>query len=308
MKLIISASNDAMTNEICAWLLFQKKPFVRLNMDNLIRDLYFNFDKEIFELTIEYEKYNLKNFESVYYRNGTIGFFQNYSESDENLITFFNEEIKSLKHFIYFLLEHLNIKIFGNLNNKEVNKLEVLMIAKKLGWKIPETHLLMKTNNIQNLNSEKEYINKSISEVMHIFHDNKLYLNYTKEVRLDEIDDDRDDKTPFFLQEKIKKYYELRIFFFEENVWAIATFDFSNEIDVRNNQTFDKKYLQYALSPQLNRKILLLSKTLNLNTGTMDILSANNEYYFLEVNPLGQFEDLNYFGGYDISRHIANCL
>jgi glutathione synthase/RimK-type ligase-like ATP-grasp enzyme len=47
---------------------------------------------------------------------------------------------------------------------------------------------------------------------------------------------------------------------------------------------------------------------LQLNCGTIDILKSGKEFYFLEINPLGQFQEVSYFGKYEIEKYIAEIL
>lgn len=45
MILLISDENDTMTDEICSWLLYQNKEFVRLNGNQHITKILFDFKR-----------------------------------------------------------------------------------------------------------------------------------------------------------------------------------------------------------------------------------------------------------------------
>ena len=48
---------------------------------------------------------------------------------------------------------------------------------------------------------------------------------------------------------------------------------------------------------------------IDLNTGSIDLLlTGKGDYYFLEVNPVGQFEWLNYYGNFFLEKKIAEEL
>jgi hypothetical protein len=50
-------------------------------------------------------------------------------------------------------------------------------------------------------------------------------------------------------------------------------------------------------------------KTLNLNTGSLDILKKKTgEYVFLEVNPVGQYGHPSHYGNYELGKVIAQWL
>lgn len=141
-----------------------------------------------------------------------------------------------------------------------------------------------------------------------IFVENELYLNYTREINLSNIQDERENIIPSLIQKKVNKIYEIRTFFFEKKIWAIATFDFSDNIDIRNMKDSEKKYLPCKLPIEIQRKIHKMAETLDLKCGTIDLIKSDSEYYFLEVNPLGQFHQVSYYGNYQIEKYIADLL
>ena len=61
------------------------------------------------------------------------------------------------------------------------------------------------------------------------------------------------------------------------------------------------------LLEELKDKLTEFMEVSNLDTGSIDlIVTPNNEYIFLEVNPVGQFEWLSTNCNYYIEKHIAN--
>ena len=56
-------------------------------------------------------------------------------------------------------------------------------------------------------------------------------------------------------------------------------------------------------------KLLKLMKKLGLNFGSIDMIKAKNgEYYFLEVNPVGQFGMVSHPCNFSIEKHLAELL
>ncbi|MDQ1857092.1 hypothetical protein [Chryseobacterium sp. WLY505] len=210
--------------------------------------------------------------------------------------------------FIYYYFKVNRVRVFGNLFTKEVNKLEVLFLAKSLGLKVPDTYILSRLDDLEQINMTHPYITKAVSEMKPIIVENDLYLNYTHEVDLSNIHDKKESIIPSLIQRKIDCFYEIRAFFFEKQIWAIATFDFSDNVDIRNIREKDKRYLPIALPSELIRKILKLAKNLDFKCGTVDLLKSHDDYYFLEVNPLGQFHQVSHYGNYQIEKHIADLL
>ncbi|MDR6461672.1 hypothetical protein [Chryseobacterium sediminis] len=297
-----------MTDEICTWLSYQNKEFVRLSENQHINKVFFDFENNVFKISIGEIEYKLDSFKSVFYRNGGVYYDTVTGEIDSNLVDFYNSELKSISEFIYYYFKINGVRIFGNLFTKEVNKLEVLFLAKSLGLKVPDTYILSRLDDLEQINMLHPYITKAVSEMKPIIVENDLYLNYTHEVDLSNIHDKKESIIPSLIQRKIDCLYEIRAFFFEKQIWAIATFDFSGNVDIRNIREKDKRYLPFELPSELKRKVLKLAKNLDLKCGTVDLLKSDEDYYFLEVNPLGQFHQVSHYGGYQIEKHIADLL
>lgn len=310
MILLISVDDDIMTDEICSWLSSKNKEFVRLNENQHITKVFFDFTNNIFKIYINNAEYILDDFTSVFYRNGGIYYstIREEVDVDVRLIDFYNSELKSVTGFILKYLKMNKVNIFGNLFTREVNKLEVLFLAKSLGLKIPDTYIVSDLKDFNEIDLSKKYITKSVSEMLPVFVENELYLNYTHEINFNQIQNKKEHIIPSLVQMKIDAMYEIRAFFFEEKIWAIAAFDFSKNIDIRNIKEQDKKYLSFKLSNDICNKIIKMCKMLGLKCGTIDLIKSNNDYYFLEINPLGQFHQVSYYGNYQIEKYIADLL
>jgi len=308
MILIISSENDTMTDAICSWLSFLKKSFVRLNENQIVNKVYFDFEQGVFNFSINNNDYQLSDFKSIFYRNGSIIFDKYKGEVDANLDFFYNTEFKAVTDFISYYFKANGCKIYGNFYKREVNKLEVLFLAKSLGLKIPDTYVISYLEDFAKINISNKYITKSLSEMQPIFVDNQLYLNYTCELDLEQIKFKNQNLIPTLVQKKIDRNFEIRLFFFNKNIWAIATFEFSDDIDVRNIIENNKKYHPYELPHEIKTKINKMAKLLNLNCGTVDLIKSDENFYFLEVNPLGQFHQVSYYGNYNIEKYIADLL
>lgn len=308
MILLISLDNDTMTDEICTWLSYQNKEFVRLSENQHINKVFFDFESNVFKISIGKIEYKLEDFKSVFYRNGGVYYDTITGEIDSNLVDFYNSELKSISEFIYYYFKVNQVRVFGNLFTKEVNKLEVLFLAKSLGLKVPDTYILSRLDDLEQINMSHPYITKAVSEMKPIIIEGDLYLNYTHALDLNSIHNKKENIIPSLIQRKIDCLYEIRVFFFEKQIWAIATFDFSGGVDIRNIKEKDKKYLPFVLPPELKRRILKLAKKLDLKCGTVDLLKSDEEYYFLEVNPLGQFHQVSHYGNYQIEKYIADLL
>lgn len=49
-------------------------------------------------------------------------------------------------------------------------------------------------------------------------------------------------------------------------------------------------------------------EALDLNCGSLDLIKSGSTYYFLEVNPVGQFGNLSFDCSYHLEKEIAEYL
>jgi glutathione synthase/RimK-type ligase-like ATP-grasp enzyme len=96
-------------------------------------------------------------------------------------------------------------------------------------------------------------------------------------------------------------------------MYSMAIFsqlDEQTKIDFRNyNYEKPNRCVPYKLPDYIEVKIEMLMNKLSLNTGSIDLVfTTDNEYYFLEVNPVGMFSPLTWPLNYTIEKDIAIFL
>ena len=114
-------------------------------------------------------------------------------------------------------------------------------------------------------------------------------------------------------QQYIPKKYEIRSFYLKGQFRSMAIFSQQNEktkLDFRNyDQERPNRNVPYNLPKSLEQKLHKLMLKLDINCGSMDIIvTPDDQYYFLEVNPFGQFQWLSKGCNYFLERMIAKNL
>ena len=86
--------------------------------------------------------------------------------------------------------------------------------------------------------------------------------------------------------------------------------DDQTKVDYRKyNLKTPNRVIPYQLPAEIEHKLALLNERLGLNTGSIDlIVDREGQFYFLEVNPTGQFQDLSESCNLSIDRRIAERL
>ena len=198
---------------------------------------------------------------------------------------------------------------------KARKKIFQLELARSMGFKIPRTIVTNNPLKVKKffLDCNRRIIFKAISCEFLDYGDKSFNIPTTLITadhfeRLELI-----RNIPSLFQECLDKAYELRVTVVGKKIFSIKIDSQSNQstmIDWRHPQFIDK--LSYSLSDlpkEISQKCLTMLKKLNLVFGAFDfVVDTNGEFYFLEVNPNGQWYWLEHLTGVSISDAIANIL
>lgn len=308
MILISSDVNDQSTNDVIDWLKKYKYHFIRINKEDVSEiDLKFGF------ISIMIGKFSVKldDISFYWYRKGHIGIKRFINSQMQYHEPYLHNENKVLNEYINY---NLSKNSLGDYYNSEPNKLIILDIAQKCGLKIPESFIIDNKKELLEVLHFKKLITKVITASgKFYFNDSLGGLIFTNEVTGEFLKDVPDFFYPSFFQEMVEKKYEIRSFILGKKIWSMAIFSQSEEytkVDFRkdNNQLFLRR-VPVNLPLDIEDKIFKLFKELKLKTGSVDIIvSKRNEYYFLELNPVGQFGMVSFACNYNIEEEITRYL
>ena len=118
---------------------------------------------------------------------------------------------------------------------------------------------------------------------------------------------------PSLFQEEIIKEYELRSFYLDGRFYSMAIFSQNNKktkVDFRN---YDLKHpnrtVPYKLCEIVQERLKKTFTELKLKTGSADLIKGKDgEYYFLEINPVGQFTQVSMPCNYQLEKKIAEFI
>lgn len=313
--LICSDEEEGSTDIVCSYLVNMSKNFIRFSSNDLIEidEIKINDNEIDFTFHLKGEKLKYSNINSYWYRRSKpkfsplnkTQFIQDGIDISKITNSFLDKEYDKLVEFVEDMLDQK--ALLNKFNDNNINKLTVLANAKKIGLNIPDTKIITKK---QMLNDGNSYITKAISD---LFGQDENY-NYgvmTKEIAKDQISDDEFFYSLF--QDKIIKQFELRIFFFDGEFYSSAIFSQNNpktSIDFRNYD-YEKpnRVIPYTLPLEIEMKLRELMNLLKLNSGSIDMLvDDSNRYIFLEINPIGQFEQVSFPCRYNLHKKIAEIL
>lgn len=302
--LLISESGDKSTDQVIDWLFFycSNLEFIRTNVDCDFKKILVNIGKK--QPNVTENKYEI-----VWNRRGHIPIIPNVLKK-----TIWFEYVKKEQLSVLEFFELSNDKYFIGSFQKEYhnNKLKNLQEASNVGLAIPHTVV---TNNKEDLmfsiDRSKKYITKSLYHTPLVESENSIYYgNGTIEIDINNIPP---VFAPSLIQEKIEKDIEVRVFFIERDVFSMAIFsqnDVNTQLDFRNyNIEKPNRLVPFKLPDEILFKVLKFIENNSYNTGSIDlILTPQNDFVFLEINPMGQYDWLSYNCNYYIDRKIAEIL
>lgn len=113
--------------------------------------------------------------------------------------------------------------------------------------------------------------------------------------------------TPVYIQEYIEKKFEVRITIVDKQIYAVRI-DSLNRVDWRLDYT-NHKYSNITCPRDIEENCLRMMRDFKLKFCTFDyIVTPENRWIFLELNPNGQWLWLELITGMDISKKIVDIL
>lgn len=329
MILLLGSKDDAFTGCVSEWLSHFKQDYVVLLGEKAVR--FLSYDSSMSQFIIEYHGViiNLFDIDSVLSRrkgfklvnfNGVEDLPELPPVDIEKLQKFHvNQEFLKITEYIYYILKQKSTNIIGSFNENNVNKLIVSNIAKEVGFDTPQFSILStKKDLFYFYNKAKDrglnIITKPMAEGVYSFTKSHGYYSYVERVKEVDLKNIPDNYFPSLFQVEVKKKYELRVFYLNGICYSMVILSQKNictETDFRKpiiNGKINRK-VPYKLPDSIESKIIDLMDRLELNTGSIDILvDLNDNYYFLEVNPVGQILMTSVPCNYYLDRLVAKSL
>lgn len=303
--LIISNRYDFSSDFIAVELENQKIPYFRINRDEL-KDYVIEFNPLIPSIKGSFKNVNFciskDKLKSIYFRAPTFlrDIFQDNINEEEQLIrSQWTAFVRSLSVFEDIVWLNNPIDIY-----KAEIKPHQLFIANKIGFNVPSTIISNKTLNI-----DYDYIAiKSIDTAIINLGKEEGFV-YTELYKRKEIKEEK-YSSPFFIQHGLVPKTDIRVTVVENEVIAVKISKKGNEkIDIDWRRL--KEELNYEiieLPEQIKHLCIQFLKEFNLKFGGIDLIYHNNEYYFIEINPIGEWSWLQQNTGVRFDKVIVNSL
>ena len=310
--LIISSQYDVTTNIVVSWLNKFDSKYIRFNTET--QSTLNSLSIKNSGVSLYINNFDLSFVKILWHRRGRLRHIPNMitNKNNKQLNFYLKKEEDSLIKSIELYFKS-KIKYIGSyIKEVENYKMYHLIEAQKCQLKIPNSII---TTSKKELLTFYQRFNKIITkDIRYPFNlkTNKHNLSSkgTFVINLDMFDNLNDNFAPVFAQELIDKVFEIRVFIFEETLYSMAIFSQNNpktKIDFRNyDDELPNRAVPFLLPNEISKNIIQFTKKIGLNTGSIDLIySTKNEFIFLEINPMGQFDWVSKNCNYYIEKEIA---
>jgi glutathione synthase/RimK-type ligase-like ATP-grasp enzyme len=235
--------------------------------------------------------FDCKNIKLVLFRYFDLKFLEYYSGVQQ---LYFQQQWYQLFNYLQTVLKctwiNHPLKTF-----EAENRLNQLLIAKNLGFNIPETSITNIAESAQDFLENNS--NQTVVKVLH--HHEITSKQVSHRFLTSDVDESMVSKfdqlkfAPIIFQEKIPKREELRITIIGNKIFPVkltTSKDKKEYSDLHKIHEADLEFLQVEIDKKLKRMCLKMNNLLGLEVSSLDfIVDINGEIYFLEVNPIGDW-------------------
>lgn len=293
--LIITSSIDETVDYIIE--KYKNVSFFRLNVD-FIEKYRFKINEYGWQITEDNRTITNKSVYSIYYRKPLLPKINEYSQEYAFVAQ------KDIVAFINGLADSFGGRVLSRpyLLRKAENKVFQLIVAQEFNFKLPGSIITNNISDLENFFNAKSII-KPIS-VGKVTFANKCNLHTT--AILKKYDSDI-CVTPVYVQKYINKKYEVRITIIDNSCFAVAIKSV-NKVDWRIS-VLENEYWQIECPEGIESQCHNILKKNNLIFGAFDfIVDPDDNWFFLEFNPNGQWLWLEKILGVNISGNIVKYL
>lgn len=272
----------------------------------IINDKIFFFQKQ------EKKELIIDKIKCIYLRKWDIekeiNFYLSSKNNDniQNLKSLYISEINAISNYLFYRLK--NCKWLSNFESLYSNKLTQSYEAKMVGLNTPNFSIISNRNEVNNF-EKKTIITKLINTHFSFYDSGNKYFAYSKPLKKI----NSNSFFPSYVQENIKKDFEIRTFYLNRTLYSFAIFSQDNNQTKNDLRQYDLNNLNtvtpYILDLETTNKIITLMDNLNLTIGSIDlIMSKSEKIYFLEINPFGQYDYLSKRCNYNLDEKIVEYL
>lgn len=326
MVLIFAAENDYSAKKVMEWLRFFSVKFLCVHDGeiSIIKGSINVNDKESLNpnlsISINGKLIEIEEITAIWYRSAQIRLTNSYKymvghfkrdSLDEEFAKYLHGHCQTQEDYLAFLFSRK--RTLGSNSVGSANKLTCLTVAKELNIDVPPT-IFAQENQFKDMAiAYNNLIVKSVDITFSHTGNGKRVMSYTNHLDTNLIRSSKSATMLAFAQTEIKKRYEIRSFYIKGKFYSSAVLSQTNEFTKVDHRKYHagprNRTVPAKLPAELESKLHQLCIILGYDTGSFDIIkSEDDKFYFLEINPVGQYVNPAKHSNYNINKIIANYL
>lgn len=304
--LIISSTIDFSTDLVCIELEKRGHAFLRINRDRLSEyNICYDIGRNTLEVNIDGINYYCSNemIKAIYFRAPVfLRSNKQYSVDEQLSRSQWNAFLRNM--IVFDLPKWINSPYY---TYKAENKIYQLKMASEVGLQIPVTRVCNHCPN--DIIDDDEFIVKAIDTPL-FYEKNEELFTYSNIVSGNELKQASLNDAPIILQECIKNKVDLRITIVGNKIFPVEIKSNGQGItgDWRKKKKEELEYISTTLPREIVSMLFSLMKRMNLCFGGVDMAFVNGEYYFIEINPTGEWGWLTMNPGLQIQEAIVDTM
>ncbi|MBS3081418.1 hypothetical protein J4416_00585 [Candidatus Pacearchaeota archaeon] len=313
--LLLTHKDDRHADAVSAELSSRGIDYFRVNTEEIIEEYGLNFYSSLglFTITSPTRKETIDETWVIWNRRVSDPVIPQMKKDLEQIV--YNETLKTWEGLLF----SANGKVVNRpwAENAANNKINNLLFAKSYGIKIPETLVTNIPGEFELFyratKSDNKKICHKLQKVAIVERDGEDFVTYTNLVGDDVLEDTSSIRShPNLFQRYIDKLYEVRVTALEDMVTAIAIHSQDSElskVDFRRYDFENVKYEKIELPSKIDQFCRDLLRKHSLSFGAFDfIVNPQGEYYFLELNPNGQWLWLEHMSKHNLTKPFVDNL
>lgn len=310
--LVITSAIDATATYLCEKLVQQGISFIRFNTEAFPALWKLNWEIYPYStpaLSNDSQSIDLKSIGSVWYRRPAPPTISK-EVTEPTAREFARQECEETMAAIWQDVDALWVSRPTAIRYAS-HKPHQLRLAAELGFSVPETLVSSDPDRIRLFwdNHHGSVVFKTLHQDPIEF-EGQNYFAYTQRFTAEHwLDSERLVFSPTLFQEYIKPKAEIRVTIIGQKVFAAHLGTLSDEPDWRRLGADEQKWETHMLPTQVENRCVEIVKKCNLSFGAIDlILTHTGEYFFLELNPNGQWAWIEMITGMPLSNALIDLL
>lgn len=310
MVLILGSKYDLTCDLVVAQLRQNNQPYLRINSEDLA-DFFISLNPVdgILEFQREQEVLSIDNntLRSVFYRRPT--YLRDYGTKE------LSSEASFSKHQWAAFLR--NLMVFNKC--KWVNhpgaiyyaehKGVQLRFASELGFMVPETRVTNSRNFLpESIFNDHQIVIKGLDTVL-VRNGSLETFGFTNIIGRNHLEYEELKSAPTTFQKPILEKIDIRVTVIAGQVYSVSILEEGQPIrgDWRTKKS-SVEFVPTELPNDISKKCIDLVDLFNLSYGSIDLAMSGSDYYFLELNPLGEWAWLVGAANLPLDSAFAMCL